>query len=146
VFIPAPAKAGEGKLCDGKDFNLEEDWGLHGRVFSLAYEGRADLINKIYVGDEQLVRLKLYRSTSIGWQSWKKARRGKEQNLTWIPPCQLWTIYSPLLDNPWHIPWLNRFSLSGGGEQGGFGEKPTHPKPPKELIQLGFPGRIERVG
>jgi hypothetical protein len=35
--------------------------------------------------------------------------------------------------------------LSGGGDQGGFGEKPTHPKPPKELIQLGFLGRIRRV-
>jgi hypothetical protein len=47
--------------------------------------------------------------------------------------------------NSWHKPWLNRFALSGGGDQGGFGEKPTHPKPPKELIQLGFLGRIRRV-
>jgi hypothetical protein len=31
------------------------------------------------------------------------------------------------------------------GDQGGFGEKPTHPKPLEKLIHLGLPGRSKMV-
>jgi hypothetical protein len=39
----------------------------------------------------------------------------------------------------WHLFWVNRSTSCGGGDQGGLGEKPTHPKPQGVAICAGLP-------
>jgi hypothetical protein len=85
------------------------------------------------------------RSTSSGCLSWKQLWKAKNHSPIRTRLWRTGAIYTMLLGDVWHKPRLDQFALHGGGDQGGLSEKPTHPKPLKELIHLGFPGQTRRV-
>jgi hypothetical protein len=114
-FVPTPARAREGRLCDAANPNPVKDGGFLGSVFSLAYDDRSIPNSGFYVGGVQSTRSKMYRATSTGWSCWKMTRSGKQHSPIRILHWQIGALYSSLLGDPWHIPWLFRPALSGGG-------------------------------